>query len=73
MDHHPINPRNYAAAYYQNLVKVLGPLLPEKIQKLQIFLKIAKILNIEILKNIPLHQLTMPYQIIKPWRKFRGS
>ena len=30
VDHHPINSRNYAAAYYQTLEGVRGPLLPEK-------------------------------------------
>ena len=30
VDHHPINSRNYAAAYYQTLEEVRGPLLPEK-------------------------------------------
>ena len=29
VDHHPINSKNYAAAYYQNLEEVRGPLLPE--------------------------------------------
>ena len=33
VDHHPINSRNYAAAYYQTLEEVPGPLLPEKNQK----------------------------------------
>ena len=30
VDHHPINSRNYAAAYCQTLEEVRGPLLPEK-------------------------------------------
>ena len=33
IDHHPINPRNYASAYYQNMKEIPRPLLPEKIQK----------------------------------------
>ena len=38
--HHSINSRNYAAAYYQILEEIPGPLLPEKIKnmkKLQTF------------------------------------
>ena len=41
---HPINSRNYAAAFYQTLEEVPGPLLPEKfknMKKLRKFLKIA--------------------------------
>ena len=30
VDHHPINSRNYAAAYYETFEEVPGPLLPEK-------------------------------------------
>ena len=33
-DHHPINSKNYAADYYQNLKDAPGPLL-EKIKKLE--------------------------------------
>ena len=40
VDHNPIDSRNYAAAYYQTLEKVPGPLLQEKIQE---FEKIANI------------------------------
>ena len=32
VDHHHINSRNYAAAYYQTLEEVRGPLTPEKIK-----------------------------------------
>ena len=35
VDHHPINSRNYAAAYCQTL-EVRGPLLPEKINNMKI-------------------------------------
>ena len=31
VDHHPINSRNYAAAYYQIFEEVPGLLVPEKI------------------------------------------
>ena len=44
IDHHSINSRNYAAACYQTLEEVPGPVVPEKTQKhekKQIFLKIA--------------------------------
>ena len=40
VDHHPINSRHYAEAYYQTLEEIQGLLLPEKNQKhekLQIF------------------------------------
>ena len=50
--HDPINSRNKAAAYYQTLEEVPGPLLQEKIQKQE---KIGLIRDIKILKNIPLH------------------
>ena len=33
VNYHPINSRNYAAAYYQTLEEVPAPLLPEKVQK----------------------------------------
>ena len=33
VDHDPINSRNKAAAYYQTLEEVPGPMLQEKIQK----------------------------------------
>ena len=42
VDHHPINSRNYATAYYQTLEEVPGPVLPEKTQKNE---KIANILK----------------------------
>ena len=35
VDHHPFNSRNYAAAYYQTLEEVRGPLLPEKIKNVK--------------------------------------
>ena len=40
-----MNSRNYAAAYYQTLEEVPGPLLPEKNQKLE---KIANIFKIRL-------------------------
>ena len=43
--HHPINSRNYAAAYYQTLEEVRGPLLKEKNQKTR-----KKLLKFVILK-----------------------
>ena len=51
VDHHHINSRNYATAYYQTLEEVRGPPLQEKNQKhekLKIFLKIAEIRDIKI-------------------------
>ena len=42
VDHHLITFRNQAAAFYQSLEEVPGPLLPEKNQKHK---KIAKILQ----------------------------
>ena len=42
VDHHPINSRNYAAAYYQTLEEVLGTMVPEKIQKHEKFANILK-------------------------------
>ena len=42
IDHHSVFSRNYAAAHYQTLEEVPGPLVPERIQKHE---KLANILK----------------------------
>ena len=54
IDHHSIYSINYAAAYYQTLEEVSGPLVPERFQKhekVANILKTALICDIKILEN----------------------
>ena len=51
VDHHHINSRNYAAAYYQTAEEVRGPLLPEKIKNMRNCKYFKKLLKFVILKS----------------------